>query len=162
SDNQYRLWTPIQDISPEVVKAFLLKEDQWFRWHPGVNPAALVRAGIKTYRGRGRQGGSTITMQLVRLLYGFNTKTISGKARQIGLAVWLEMRYSKRELLEAYLNVAPFGGNIQGVGAATRIYFGKPPDKVTLSESLTLAVIPQRPVMRAGHFVQNASLLSAR
>ena len=89
-------------------------------------------------------------MQLARLIYRLNTRTPGGKLRQIGAALWLEARYSKRELLEAYLNVVPFGGNIQGVGAASRIYFGKPPDRLTLGESLTLAVIPQRPASRAG------------
>ena len=74
---------------------------------------------------RARQGGSTLTMQLARLMYRLNTRTPAGKLRQIGAALWLEARYSKRELLEAYLNVVPFGGNIQGVGAASRIYFGK-------------------------------------
>ena len=73
-----------------------------------------------------------------------------GKLRQIAAALWLEARYSKRELLEAYLNLAPFGGNIQGVGAASRIYFGKAPDRVTLGEALTLAVIPQRPARAPG------------
>ena len=162
SDDQYRLWTPLQDIAPDITEAFLLKEDRWFRWHPGVNPVSLVRAGVRTYRGAARQGGSTITMQLARLLYGLNTKTIPGKTRQVAVALWLEARYSKRELLEAYLNLAPFGGNIQGVGAATRIYFGKAPSHVTLVEALTLAVIPQWPLVRAGRFVQDASLLSAR
>ncbi len=70
-------------------------------------------------------------MQLARLMYRLNTRTPAGKLRQIALALWLEARYSKRDLLEAYLNVVPFGGNIQGVGAASRIYFGKSPDRVT-------------------------------
>jgi len=76
--------------------------------------------------------------------------------------MWLEARCSKREILEAYLNIAPFGGNIQGVGVATRIYFGKPPDRVTLGESLTLAVIPQHPAGRTGRGTTEAGLLSAR
>ena len=136
---------PLSEISPALVDAFLLKEDRWFYWHPGVNPVALVRAAFRTYSRRLRQGGSTLTMQLARLIYRVNTRTPAGKLRQIAAALWLEARYSKRELLEAYLNVVPFGGNIQGVGAASRIYFGKPPDRLTLGEALTLAVIPQRP-----------------
>jgi penicillin-binding protein 1C len=162
SDDQYRLWTPLADASPDLVQAFLLKEDRWFYWHPGVNPVALVRAGFRTYRGAGRQGGSTLTMQLARMLYRLNTRTPAGKLRQAGLALWLEARYSKRELLEAYLNLAPFGGNIEGIGAATRIYFGKPPANVTLGEALTLAVIPQRPFARAGRPAQDEGLLAAR
>lgn len=162
SDDQYRLWTPLSQISLSLVEAFLLKEDRWFYWHAGVNPVSLARAGVKTYRGAGRQGGSTLTMQLARLMYRLNTRTPLGKLRQVGAALWLEARYSKRELLEAYLNVAPFGGNIQGVGAASRIYLGKPPENVTLGEALTLAVIPQRPSTRAGRSVQEAGLLPAR
>ena len=162
SDDQYRLWTPLSQMSPALRRAFLLKEDRWFYWHPGVNPTALVRAAIRTWLGSGRQGGSTLTMQLARLLYRQNTRTPWGKVRQIGAALWLEARYSKHEILEAYLNLAPFGGNIQGVGAATRIYFGKSPDRVSLGEALTLAVIPQRPSTRAGRTVQEAGLLKAR
>ena len=101
-------------------------------------------------------------MQLARLTYRLNTKTPAGKLRQIAAALWLEARYSKRDLLEAYLNVVPFGGNIQGVGAASRIYFGKAPDRVSLGEALTLAVIPQRPATRAGRAPSEAGLLKAR
>jgi penicillin-binding protein 1C len=149
SDDQYRLWTPLAHISPQLQEAFLLKEDRWFNWHMGVNPVSLARAAFRTYAVRSvRQGGSTLTMQLARLMYRLNTRTAAGKVKQAALAVWLEARYSKRDLLEAYLNLAPFGGNIQGVGAASRIYFGKSADRVTLAEALTLAVIPQRPVTR--------------
>jgi penicillin-binding protein 1C len=162
SDDQYRLWVPISEISPTLVEAFLLKEDRWFYWHPGVNPVAVARAGFRTYRSGVRQGGSTLTMQLARMIGRLNTRTPAGKLRQIGEALWLEARYSKKELLEAYLNVVPFGGNIQGVGAASRLYFGKPPDRLTLGESLTLAVIPQRPTSRAGRSASEESLLTAR
>ncbi len=149
-------------ISPALVDAFLLKEDRWFYWNPGVNPIALARAAFRTYGVGQRQGGSTVTMQLARLTEGLNTRTPAGKLRQIGTALWLEARYSKRELLEAYLNVVPLGGNIQGVGAASRIYFGKTPDQVSLGEALTLAVIPQRPSSRAGRTRSETSLLAAR
>src|SRR4051812_23945890 len=160
ADDQYRLRVPLSGISPPLIEAFLIKEDRWFYWHWGVNPVALGRAAFRTYRGE-RQGGSTLTMQLARLIYRMNTKTPAGKLRQIGAALWLEARYSKRELLDTYLNVVPFGGNIQGVGAASLVYFGKPPDRVTLGEALTLAVIPQRPASRAGR-TSSAGLLAAR
>ena len=162
SDDQYRLWTPLSQMSPALVEAFLLKEDRWFYWHAGVNPIALARAGFRTYRGARRQGGSTLTMQLARMIYRLNTRTPAGKLRQIGDALWLAARYSKRDLLEAYLNLVPFGGDIQGVGAASRIYFGQSPARVSLGEALTLAVIPQRPSTRAGRRVQEAGLLAAR
>lgn len=142
SDDQYRLWTPIDRISPTLAQVFRVKEDRWFYWHPGVTPISLVRAGFQTWRGNGRQGGSTLTMQLARLMYRLNTKTPAGKLRQIAVALWLEARYSKRQLLEAYLNLAPFGGNVQGVGAASLIYFGKPASAINTGEAITLAVIP--------------------
>lgn len=131
-DDQYRIWTSLADVAPAVPQAFLLKEDRWFYWSPGANPVALVRAASRTYRGEQRQGGSTITMQLARLAYHLNTKTPGGKLKQIAAALWLEARYSKREILEAYLNVVPFGGNIQGVGAASRLYFGIEPARLSL------------------------------
>ena len=161
ADDQFRMWVPLARMSPEVVDAFLLKEDRWFYWNPGVNPVALLRAAVRTYYSGVRQGGSTVTMQLARLVYRLNTRTPSGKLRQIGAALWLEARYSKRELLETYLNVVPFGGNIEGIGAASRIYFGKAPDALTLGEALTLAVIPQRPSSRAGGSAPG-DLLAAR
>jgi penicillin-binding protein 1C len=162
ADEQYRLWVPLEQISPTLVDAILLKEDRWFYVHPGVNPVALSRAAFRTYSGGDRQGGSTLTMQLARLLYRLNTITPAGKAKQAALALWLERRYSKHDLLEAYLNVAPFGGNIEGVGAASRIFFGKSPDRLTLGESLTLAVIPQRPAGRAGRTAGAGDVLAAR
>ena len=160
-DDQYRLWVPLSGISPELIEAFLLKEDRWFYWSVGVNPVSLARAALHTHRGD-RQGASTVTMQLARLTYHLNTRRPSGKLRQIAAAVWLEWRYSKREILEAYLNAVPFGGNIQGVGAASRIYFGKLPDRITLGEALTLAVIPQHPERRAGRNASDESALAAR
>jgi penicillin-binding protein 1C len=162
ADGQYRIWTPLNEMSPALVNAFRLKEDRWFYWHPGVNPFSLIRAAIKTWRGPGRQGGSTLTMQLARMVYHLNTKTPAGKIKQSVAALWLEARYSKRSILEAFLNLAPFGGNIQGVGAASRIYFGKPPTEIDLGEAITLAVIPQHPAARAGRSLQQTRLLSAR
>jgi penicillin-binding protein 1C len=162
SDDQYRTWVPLAQMSPTLVDAFLIKEDRWFYWHPGVNPVALARAAARTYGGSARQGGSTITMQLARLRGGLRTRTPMGKLRQMADALWLELRYSKRALLEAYLNVVPLGGNVEGVGAASRLYFDKTPDRVTLGEALTLAVIPQHPAGRAGRGGSEANLLAAR
>ena len=148
SDQQYRLWTPLDQVSPELIDALLLHEDQYFYRHLGVNPVALLRAAASTYTGGARVGGSTITMQLARLLYGLNTRSIGGKLEQIARAMQLELCYSKRELLEAHLNIAPYGGNIQGVGAASRIYFDKEAARLDLSEALTLVLIPQSPARR--------------
>lgn len=149
SDEQYRLWTPLEQISPELVEALLLHEDQHFHLHPGFNAPALVRAALSTYSGGTRVGGSTITMQLARLMYGLNTRTVNGKLTQIARAVQLELCYSKRDILEAHLNLMPYGGNIQGVGAASLIYFDKPASRLGLSEALTLVLIPQSPARRS-------------
>jgi penicillin-binding protein 1C len=162
SDHQYRLWTPIEDISPELVEALLLHEDQHFYWHPGFNAASLARAAVSSYSGGPRVGGSTITMQLARLMYGLNTKSVSGKLQQILRAVQLELCYSKRDLLEAHLNLMPYGGNIQGVGAASLIYFDKSAKRLGLSESLTLVLIPQSPARRAPGGDEPADLRDAR
>jgi len=144
-DGQYRLWTPLEEIAPQAKEALLLKEDQYFFFHPGFNPSSLVRAAWSTYIQKHRQGGSTLTMQLARQLYGLNTRTIGGKLQQIAHAIWLEVRYSKHDLLEAYCNLAPMGANIQGIGAAARIYFDKPAKQLSLAEGLALAVMPQNP-----------------
>jgi penicillin-binding protein 1C len=149
-DDQYRLWVALDDIDPRLVQAVQLYEDRWFWWHPGVNPAALVRAAGATYSGGNRRGASTISMQLARRLYRIQSQTPAGKLRQVAAALWLEARYSKRDLLEAYLNLAPYGGNIEGVGAASLIYFHKRAHNLTLAELLTLAVIPQNPRKRGG------------
>jgi penicillin-binding protein 1C len=149
SDQQYRLWVPLKDISPQLVDGVLLHEDRWYAWHPGINPYGLMRGAWVTYVRHGApQGGSTVTMQLARLLWGLNTRTPLGKLRQIARAVQLELFYSKHDILEAYLNVAPYGANVQGVATASLVYFGKPANQLTLPEALTLAVIPQNPSRR--------------
>jgi penicillin-binding protein 1C len=147
ADQQYRLWTPLEDVSPLFLEALLLHEDRHFQHHPGVDPLALMRAATRTMRGN-RQGGSTITMQLVRLRSGLNTRTPAGKLRQIGAALWLDLRHSKREILEAHVNLLPYGRNVQGVGTASLIYFGKRASELTLAEALTLVLIPQSPQRR--------------
>ena len=150
-DGQYRMWTGLEQISPLLVEATLRYEDRHFYRHPGVNPFALVRAALSTYVTGGRRiGGSTLTMQLARRLWSLSSRTPLGKLQQIVRALQLEAQHSKREILEAYLNVAPYGGNIEGAGAASVLYFRKPAAKLTLAEALTLAVIPQSPVRRAG------------
>lgn len=148
SDEQYRLWVPLADIDPRLAEAVQLYEDRWFQWHAGINPVALLRAMHATYSDGNRQGASTISMQLARRLYRIPSQSVAGKLKQMAGAVWLEARYSKRAILEAYLNLAPYGGNIEGVGAASLIYFHKRARQLTLPEVLTLAVIPQNPKKR--------------
>lgn len=150
SDEKYRLFTPLSEISPFIIEATLLQEDQYFYWHPGVNPFALIKATWKTYGvGERRFGASTITMQVARMRFHLNSKTFNGKLLQILRALQLEMFYSKKQILEAYLNLASYGSNIEGVGAASLIYFGKPAQQLSLPQALTLAVIPQNPLRKS-------------
>jgi penicillin-binding protein 1C len=111
SDAQYQLWVPLKDINPNATKTVKLYEDRYFDWHFGVNPVALLRGMTRTYSGSGRQGASTITMQLARGLYNIDSRSVSGKVKQILAAIWLESCYSKQDIIEAYLNIAPYGGN---------------------------------------------------
>ncbi len=148
-DGRYRLYTPLNKISPDLITATLTQEDRYFFDHPGVNPVSLLRGAFETYVRRNRsEGGSTISMQVVRLRDHINTHTLPGKALQIVRTIQLEHHYSKDKILEAYLNLAPYGGNIEGVGAASLIYFGEKAQGLALPESLALAVIPQNPLRR--------------
>ncbi len=163
-DQQYRLYTPLLAISPALRDAVLLHEDQYFYRHPGVNPVALVRAAIHSLGSGRRIGASTITMQLARIKSGLNSRHIPGKILQILCALRLELHYSKDELLTAYLNLASYGGNIEGIGAASLIYFHAEPAKLTLPQALTLAVIPQSPARRRpdAHNPAKPALIAAR
>ncbi|HEX7509232.1 MAG TPA: penicillin-binding protein 1C [Polyangia bacterium] len=147
-DEQIRLWTPLSGISPYAVRAALLYEDRWFRFHPGVNPLSLARAARSIFSNGRRVGGSTITMQLARRLYDIESRRTTGKLKQILAALWLEARYSKDEILEAYLNLVPYGGNVEGIGAASLVLFGKAPDRLSLLEALSLTLLPQNPNQR--------------
>ncbi|MDR0588175.1 MAG: penicillin-binding protein 1C [Burkholderiales bacterium] len=148
-DDRYRLWTSLDDIAPETKAAVLLYEDRWFYFHPGFNPISLLRgAYVSLIQQSARRGGSTITMQLARLRWNLNTRTLRGKWIQVLRAIQLELFYSKDQILEAYLNEAPYGRNIVGIGAASLIYFNQEPGLLTLPESLTLAVLPQSPTYR--------------
>lgn len=148
-DQGYRLYTKIEDISPDLIDATLLQEDRYFYNHLGVNPVALLRGAYETYVRRSRSmGGSTITMQLVRMRDDMDTRSISGKLKQVFSAIKLEAHYSKKDILEAYLNLAPYGGNIYGAGTASLIYFKQSAKNLALPQSLALAVIPQNPIKR--------------
>ncbi|MDR0466041.1 MAG: penicillin-binding protein 1C [Deltaproteobacteria bacterium] len=149
ADEKYRERAALRDFPPALIQATLLYEDRYFSLHPGFNPFSLLRAAAHTYLGGGRRmGASTITMQLVRLRCGINTGKISGKIEQILRAVQFERHYDKDELLEAYLNLAPYGGNVEGAAAAARVYFGKNAARLTTGEALALAIVPQNPTRR--------------
>ena len=132
-------------VSPLYLQALLNYEDRWFWRHPGINPWALVRAGGQ-WLGGGRivSGGSTLTMQVARILDP-HSRTPWGKAKQLLRALQLEAHLSKREILQLYLERAPFGGTIEGVEAASWAYLGKPASRLSQAEAALLAVLPQSP-----------------
>lgn len=134
-----------QGVSPLYLQALLNYEDRWFWRHPGVNPWGLLRAGGQ-WIGQGRivSGGSTLTMQVARILDP-HTRTPWGKAKQLLRALQLEAHLSKREILTLYLERAPYGGTIEGVEAASWAYLGKPAKALSQAEAALLAVLPQSP-----------------
>lgn len=149
ADQKFRIRTPLHEISPALIDATVRYEDKYYQHHPGINPIALVRAALNLRPGHAHNGASTITMQVARLRYQLRTRALGGKLVQIIRALELERHYSKSQILEAYLNLAPYGRNIEGVGAASQIYFGKTAAHLTGPESISLSVIPQSPTRRA-------------
>ncbi|WLI03798.1 peptidoglycan glycosyltransferase PbpC [Pseudomonas simiae] len=138
---------PVQthEVSPYYLDALLTYEDRWFYQHPGVNPLALARATWQNLTGaRVVSGGSTLSMQVARLLDP-HSRTFHGKLRQLWRTAQLEWHLSKAEILNLYLNRAPFGGTLQGVAAASWAYLGKSPSQLTHAEAALLAVLPQAP-----------------
>ncbi len=147
-DDKWRLRTNIDEVSPELIKAIIEKEDSWFFWHIGVKPFSIVRAIYSNaVSGKRISGASTITMQVVRLLEP-RERTHFNKLVEMFRAVQLELHYSKREILEIYLSLLPFGGNIEGVESASYIYFNRPPKQLSLAQSILLSAIPNDPNSR--------------
>ncbi|MEM1381299.1 MAG: PBP1A family penicillin-binding protein [Pseudomonadota bacterium] len=142
----------IDTLPPYVVDAFLATEDRRFFEHPGFDPGSLVRATLINWTaGTVVQGGSTITQQLVKNLFLTGEQTIARKFEELQLALWLEARLSKEEILELYLNRIYLGANTYGLGAASQAYFSKDPSQLTLSEAALLAGLPKAPSSLAPH-----------
>ncbi|SMC25390.1 penicillin-binding protein 1C [Andreprevotia lacus DSM 23236] len=132
-------------VSPQYVEALIRYEDRGFWWHPGINPLALLRAVGQWIRyGHVVSGGSTLTMQVARIVDPV-PHSFGGKLRQMLRALQLELHYSKRQILEIYLNYAPMGGVLEGVEAASRAYLGKPSLRLTPAEAALMTVLPQMP-----------------
>ncbi len=147
-DGRWRLAARLDEIDPVFRRRLVALEDRRFYFHPGVDPISLVRATVSYARsGRVTQGGSTITMQLARLLEP-RPRTIGSKLIEIVRALQIERRWSKREILAAYLTLAPYGGNLEGVRAASRAYFGRDPQWLEDHEMALLAALPQAPEAR--------------
>ncbi|MBQ7738652.1 MAG: penicillin-binding protein 1C [Desulfovibrionaceae bacterium] len=147
-DQKYRIRLKLDDLPSHALERVLHYEDRFFWWHIGVNPLAIARACLSMVLGGRRFGGSTLTMQTVRLAYKIKSKTVLGKLKQIFWALVLEQHYSKAEILEAYFNLAPYGGNVEGLAAAARVYFHKTAPNLTTSELEALLLVPQNPVQR--------------
>ena len=144
-DDKWRMRTSLDEVTPDLINAIIEKEDNWFYWHLGVNPVSVVRALVQNiFSGERVSGASTITMQVARLLEPAE-RTYWNKFLEMLRAIQLELHYSKDEILEIYLSHLPFGGNIEGVKSASFIYFNRPPDKLSLSQSILLTIIPNDP-----------------
>ena len=144
-DEKWRMKTRLEEISPLLRKTIVAKEDKYFYRHPGVNPVAVARAVVKNVvRWKRTSGASTITMQVARALEP-RRRTLWAKGWQVFRAFQLEWKYSKDEILQLYLNLVPYGGNIEGVKAASLLYFNKEPDHLSLAEITALSIIPNRP-----------------
>jgi penicillin-binding protein 1C len=149
SDGRWRLPVEVKDVDARYLAMLVAYEDKRFRRHPGVDAWAFVRAGWLLVRHqRILSGGSTLTMQVARLLLGEHERSLWGKIRQALLALSLERRFSKDEILRLYLRLAPFGGNLEGVRAASLAYFGKEPRRLSIAEAALLVAIPQSPQAR--------------
>lgn len=136
----------VTDLPDYVGNAVLAIEDRRFRYHLGVDPIGLVRAAVTNWReGHIVQGGSTVTQQLAKNLFLKPDRTLKRKIQEAILALWLEMKYTKDEILSSYLNRVYFGAGAYGIDAAARIYFGKSPEKLTLEEAAMLAGLLKAP-----------------
>ncbi|PZQ55202.1 MAG: penicillin-binding protein [Phenylobacterium zucineum] len=147
--SQYAPPVDLDKLPPYVPKAFIAIEDRWYYWHFGFNPWGIARSGIYNLQHKGEggplRGGSTITQQLARNLFLTPSQNYRRKAQELILAVWLEARFSKKQILELYLNRVYFGAGAYGIEAASQRYFGKPANELSLGESALLAGLMKGP-----------------
>ena len=161
-DHAYRLDTRIEDVDPRYIDALLVLEDEWFWFHVGVNPLSLIRAaGQWALNGSVVSGGSTITMQLTRLLEP-KPRTLWNKWREIVRAIEIEVTFTKQEILQMYITMLPMGGNLEGLRAASLRYWGREPKNLSLSEMALLLSVPQSPESRRPDRQPDNALLSIK
>ncbi|MEQ8574800.1 MAG: penicillin-binding protein 1C [Fulvivirga sp.] len=144
-DQQWRF--PVSDSIPaKLESALLLFEDEYFYYHPGVNPVSLFRAARQNFNaGKTVSGGSTLTMQTVRMALGNQPRTYTQKLLEMAIALKMELFHKKSSILKQYVDHAPYGGNIVGVSAASYRFFGRPPDQLSWAEAATLVILPNNP-----------------
>lgn len=162
ADGRWRMPVTAKDVDPRYLAMLIDYEDRRFWKHAGIDPMALARAGFQLIRhGRVVSGGSTLSMQVARLAEPRENRSLGAKLRQMARAIELERRVGKAGILDLYLSLAPFGGNLEGVRAASLAYFGKEPARLSTSEAALLVAIPQSPeVRRPDRFLPRA--LAAR
>ncbi|MGE3870761.1 MAG: penicillin-binding protein 1C, partial [Pseudorhodoplanes sp.] len=149
ADGRWRLPAGVEDVDPRFLRLLVAYEDKRFYEHIGIDPLAMLRAAwLLAGHGRIVSGGSTLTMQVARLLEPRTERNFAAKLRQMVRALQLERAYSKSEILALYLTLAPYGGNLEGVRAASLSYFGKEPRRLTLPEAALLVALPQSPEWR--------------
>ncbi|TBW35374.1 penicillin-binding protein 1C [Siculibacillus lacustris] len=148
-DGRWRLPVGVDDVDPRFLALLVAFEDSRFRDHAGVDPRAVVRAvGQSLLARRFVSGASTLTMQVARLMEPRETRDLAAKRAQVLRALDLERRWSKRQILDAYLGLAPYGGNLEGVRAASLAWFGKEPKRLSAAEAALLVALPQSPETR--------------
>ena len=159
ADQHWRLALTLDRVDPLFIALLLAYEDQRYWWHPGVDPVALLRAiGQWVQHGRVVSGASTLTMQTARLLQP-RPRTVTNKLKEMLRALQLEWHFDKREILTLYLNLAPYGGNLQGLRSAALAYFGKEPARLTPAQAALLVVLPQAPSrLRPDRYPQRAAI----
>ena len=141
---------PLKELPRYVPQAFVAIEDRRFYSHYGVDPLGIARAAVANVMRRGvAQGGSTLTQQLAKNLFLTQERTMSRKVQEVGLALWLERKYSKTQILELYLNRVYFGAGAYGIEAAAQRYYSKPAQKLTVAEAATLAGLVRSPTRLA-------------
>lgn len=145
NNDKWRMKTGLDEISHTLRKTIIYKEDKYFYYHPGINPVSIARAlfyNILTHKRT--SGASTISMQVARMLER-KKRSYGNKFIEIFRAFQLEWHYTKDEILQLYLNLVPYGGNIEGVKSASMLYFQKKPETLSLAQITTLSIIPNRP-----------------
>ena len=146
TDQKWRMKTELNEISPLLRKTIIAKEDKYFYNHPGINIFSVGRAAVMNIlQMRRTSGASTITMQVAKALQPGKKRNLISKSIEMFRAFQLEWKYSKDEILQMYLNLVPYGGNIEGVKSASLLYFKKNPDHLSLAEITALSIIPNRP-----------------
>ncbi len=148
-DGRWKLPVGVDDVDPRYLAMLKAFEDKRFDGHAGIDPLGLARAaGQMLLNGRVVSGGSTLTMQVARLLEPREERNLAAKLRQAVRAIELERRFTKPQILDLYLTLAPFGGNLEGVRAASFAYFGKEPKRLSAAEAALLVALPQSPETR--------------